>query len=182
MSKASPNIGPTDKYDAFLAASIAEQENGTPVSVLSALIRANRDPWNEAARLAELSPDRAKRALVEMLSEVLERQRSLVESEDLAKHLVQLLPYTASSAMLRPQATNSQDGARLVVYWVFWIALFLLVSLSQNREHMRHATTAQTASVPTKQLSPDPGVRKIMNFGVERGSRQSFEATRPDVE
>jgi hypothetical protein len=182
MPKASPNIGPSDKYDAFLAASLAEQENGTPVSVLSALIRANRDPWQEASRLAELPPDRAKRALVEMLNEVLERQWSLTESEDLAKHLVQLLPYTAPSAVLRPQATNSPDGARLVVYWAFWIAFFLLISLSQDREHMRHANTGQTAGVPIKQLSPDPGVRKIMNFGVERSRGQSFEATRPYVE
>lgn len=181
MPKASPNIGPPDKYDVFLSASLAEQENGTPVSVLSALTRANRDPWQEAARLAELPPDRATRALVEMLNEILERQWSLAVSEDLAKHLVQLLPHTAPSVALRPQAAKLPESARLI-YWAFWFAMFLLISLSQNREHMRHANTGQTAGVPAKQLSPDPGVRKITNFGVERGRRQSFEATHPHVE
>ena len=32
------------KFDAFLFACLLEQENGTPVTVLSALMRANYDP------------------------------------------------------------------------------------------------------------------------------------------
>lgn len=160
MSIASPNIRSSDKYDAFLSAPIAEQENGTPVSLLSALIRGNRDPWQEAARLAELSPDRAERALVEMLNEILERRWSFAESEDLAKHLVRLLPCAAPFAALRPQAANSPDGARLVVYWAFWVAIFLLALLSQNREHIRHADTGQTTGAPIKQMSQNPGVER----------------------
>ena len=39
-------------YERFLYASICEQNNGTQVTVLSALVRADIDPWEEASRLA----------------------------------------------------------------------------------------------------------------------------------
>lgn len=180
MPIASRNARSTDKYDAFLSASIAEQENGTPVSVLSALIRGNYDPWQEAARLAELPPDRAKWALAEILNKILDRRWSLAESEDLAKHLVRLLPCAGTSAAPRPQAANSPNGAPVVVYWAFWIVFLLLTSLSQPRDRMLSTSTGRTAGASVKQLSQNPGMRNAVHF--EKSKAQSFEAMRSDVE
>jgi hypothetical protein len=38
----------------FLFASVGDEQNGMPLSVLSALTRLGVDPWEEAARLAAL--------------------------------------------------------------------------------------------------------------------------------
>lgn len=178
MPRVSPNIGPTDKYDAFLSASVAEQENGTPVSVLSALTRANRDPWQEASRLAELPSDRAQRALVEIFNEVLERPRSLAECENLARHLVRLLPGAAAFVAPRPQAAKLLNDTRLVVFWAFWVAIFLLVSLSQNRQHMRHTNTGESKGARVQQLRQDAG----MNFGGQGAGPNLLRRHTPDTE
>jgi hypothetical protein len=42
------------EFNDFLFAPIGEQENETPLSVLSALARLDVDPWQEASRLAQL--------------------------------------------------------------------------------------------------------------------------------
>src|SRR5690349_16083491 len=86
-----PQTEPEEKYDVFLYESIADQDNGAPISVLSALTRGNHDPWEEAARLARLSPDRAERELIELLNRSLGRKLSIVEMESAAKRLVPLL-------------------------------------------------------------------------------------------
>src|SRR5689334_25203804 len=52
----------------FLYAEIGQQENGTPLTVLSAFARLGLDPWREAARLARLSKDDAARELARMMA------------------------------------------------------------------------------------------------------------------
>jgi hypothetical protein len=47
----------------FLFASVGDQQNGMPLSVISALTRLGVDPWEEAARLAALPKVLAAEAL-----------------------------------------------------------------------------------------------------------------------
>ena len=49
------------EYNAFLFAAVGEEKIGMPLTVLTALTRLGIDPWQEAARLADLSKDAALR-------------------------------------------------------------------------------------------------------------------------
>ena len=53
----------SSQFDRFLQATIGVERNGMALSVLSVLARAGRDPWIEAARLAELPRDAAADSL-----------------------------------------------------------------------------------------------------------------------
>ena len=58
------------EYDNFLFALIGEEQNGTPVSVLSALTRLGIDPWEEAAKLAHLPEETATLRMVSFVARV----------------------------------------------------------------------------------------------------------------
>jgi hypothetical protein len=42
------------QFDRFLYASVGEDSNGMPLTVLSALARVDVDPWEEASKLTQL--------------------------------------------------------------------------------------------------------------------------------
>jgi hypothetical protein len=56
------------EFDDFLLAPIGEDNGGMLLSVLSALARLDVDPWEEAARLAELPGDKATRKLAALIA------------------------------------------------------------------------------------------------------------------
>ena len=56
------------RYDAFLYAPVCEADEAT-LSVLSVLARHDDDPWQEAARLAQLSRDQAVDSLATKLNQ-----------------------------------------------------------------------------------------------------------------
>ena len=116
-------FGLTDRYNDFLFAPIGEQANGTQLSVLSALVRMNVDPWEEAARLATMSPGEAEWTLVATLSKVPGRTWSLSDSEGIAKRLVQRLPHATYPA---PNVGTEvkRDDARLVIFWIDLVGPF----------------------------------------------------------
>lgn len=76
----------------FLFAQLGEEENGLPLTVLSALTRLGTDPWAEGARLSELPKDAAARALVAMIAMFPREKRGVSEVVALAEKLVGLLP------------------------------------------------------------------------------------------
>lgn len=158
-------FGVTDNYNDFLFAPISEQENGMQLSVLSALARANVDPWEEAARLATMSPADAEWALVATLSKVPGRTWSLSDAEVIAKRLIQRLPQAAYPAP-NVQTEPKRNGARLINYWLMWLGFFIALSLSQQRNHQ----TTATLSVETSNKGAS-GLLK--NDGENRTSSQS---------
>jgi len=54
-------------YEEFLFTEIGEQENGMPVSMVSALTRLGLDPWDEARRLASLPTTGAVAAIGDLI-------------------------------------------------------------------------------------------------------------------
>jgi predicted dinucleotide-utilizing enzyme len=83
-------LGP--EFDAFLFASLEEQGNGKPMSVLSALARLDIDPWNEAVELARMPRGDACQRLTALLSQpsvILELSSGPAA---IADRLVKLLP------------------------------------------------------------------------------------------
>jgi hypothetical protein len=85
------------KYDAFLFASIGEEEGGAPLSVMSVLVRADVDPWREAERLSMMGRDAAGRALSLHLSQVRGRGTS-ADVLSTSAGLLELLPKADPSA------------------------------------------------------------------------------------
>jgi hypothetical protein len=82
----------------FLFAELGEEENGSPLSVLSALTRLGVDPWAEGARLSKLSKDAAARSLVTMIEMFPPEKRSFSEVMALAEKLARLLPQGLDAA------------------------------------------------------------------------------------
>ncbi|MGH9770572.1 MAG: hypothetical protein ACRD4Q_02545 [Candidatus Acidiferrales bacterium] len=123
-------FGLTARYNDFLFAPISDQENGMQLSVLSALARANVDPWEAAARIEAMHPEDAEWALVEMFSKVPGRTWNLSEAKVIAKKLVQLLPHATRSASITGAETKT-DGARLLNFWLIWLGFIIAMSLFQ---------------------------------------------------
>ena len=77
--------------DRFLFATVGDEIEGVPLSVISALTRLGLDPWQEAGRLSSLSNREAVEQLARLIAE-LGLFRSLSEAREIADRLIQLLP------------------------------------------------------------------------------------------
>ena len=80
------------EFDAFLFASVGEEVDGAPLSVLSALSRLGLDPRDEAARLAHLTKDAAADQLARMIARLADRRWSVAEAHRIAGGLIERLP------------------------------------------------------------------------------------------
>jgi hypothetical protein len=93
------------EFDEFLYASIGDDANGMPVTLLSALARLDIDPWEEAARLARLSLESASQRLASQLTAMPNRPATTVDSETIATRLVALLHRSPEAKASSPEAT-----------------------------------------------------------------------------
>src|SRR6202035_5369162 len=84
------------EMDPFLFASVGEEIEGIPLSVLSALSRLDMDPRREAARLSHLARDAAVDQLARMIARLPDRHWTTLEIRKIAAGLVALLPLTNS--------------------------------------------------------------------------------------
>src|SRR5271154_6541062 len=80
------------EFDAFLFASVGEEVDGAPLSVLSALSRLDLDPRDEAARLAHLTKEAAADQLARMIARLSDRRGSAAEARRIAGGLIERLP------------------------------------------------------------------------------------------
>jgi len=112
-------------YEEFLFTEIGEQENGMPVSMVSALTRLGLDPWDEARRLASLPATGAVTAIGELIkrTSVFTAQASALPS--LTGRLAALLARPA------PAATRVVSLPGLPA-WMFesrWLAAAFVVGM-----------------------------------------------------
>ena len=89
----------------FLYAPVCEQHNGTQVTVLSALVRANIDPWDEAARLARMPRAKAEATLSSILRRSLDRNWTGPEVGTVSARLIRLLPTNGGGDLARSVST-----------------------------------------------------------------------------
>jgi hypothetical protein len=82
--------------DRFLFATVGDEIDGVPLSVISALTRLGLDPWQEAGRLSSLSNREAIEQLARLIAELPGLFRPLGEAREIADHLIQLLPRHAT--------------------------------------------------------------------------------------
>ena len=81
----------------FLFASIGDEPNGMPLSVISALTRLDVDPWGEAAQLAALPKARAVEALASLIARLSIANSARSDDMAIARRLVGLLPVHGST-------------------------------------------------------------------------------------
>jgi hypothetical protein len=104
------SIGPSP-FAAFLYASVGEDKAGIELTVLSALARLGLDPWNEAARLANLPRAVAVQALAKSIALLPLGNWREADSSEIAARLVGRLPAAGTPiAATAPSEGLAQKG------------------------------------------------------------------------
>ena len=104
------------EYNAFLFAAVGEEKIGMPLTVLTALTRLGIDPWQEAARLADLSKEAALRTFAATIAKLPEGDWKAADSEAIAARLLSWLPGKSTKAVPRSRGQTQpcrQDEAGL---------------------------------------------------------------------
>jgi hypothetical protein len=114
------------ELNGFLFATMGAEENGAPLSVLSALTRLGIDPWIEGARLARLPEEAAARALASLIA-LFPKNRSESDIRELADHLAGLLPRSHTPIVLAATLPAGARGTRWPAIWLFCLGLALLL-------------------------------------------------------
>jgi hypothetical protein len=102
-------------FDAFLFASIGEDANGLPLTLLTVLARLGVDPWQEAADLAALPIEPAMQRLVARLEATPNGPASATDTVNVADRLIKLLHRPAAPAPARAPARNDASETPLHV-------------------------------------------------------------------
>jgi hypothetical protein len=92
MTRATAMSLPGAEFNDFLFAPIGEDRNGMLVSVLSGLARLDVDPWQEAAKLAQLPGETARQRLISLIDVLRDRDLSFLDPSAIATRLITLLP------------------------------------------------------------------------------------------
>jgi hypothetical protein len=109
--------------DKFLFATVGEEIDGVPLSVVSALVRLGLDPWEEAGRLSVLGSREAAEQLARLIAELPGSPRPLAEAREVARPLVVLLPKRDAAPRIAPQIQIRPRYLRLAAplpsrYWI----------------------------------------------------------------
>jgi hypothetical protein len=116
--------------DKFLFATVGDEIDGIPLSMISALTRLGLDPWQEAGRLSSLSSREAVEQLARLIAEIPGIFRPLGEAREIADRLVALLPKhddsraSARQVQIRPRCSRPT----LPQPSQFWVACFVLAA------------------------------------------------------
>jgi hypothetical protein len=98
-------------FDSFLYAAVSEEPDRAPLTVLSVLARLDIDPWQEAARLAQLPREAGVRVLARLISALPEGATMPADSGTIAARLITLLPRRPE----RPTTQRVSSGAPRVI-------------------------------------------------------------------
>jgi hypothetical protein len=100
----------------FLFASVGDEQNGMPLSVVSGLTRLGVDPWEEAARLAALPKALAAEALAPMIARLPIGRPQLSDNLTVTQRLVELLPARGQASPARKRiATKDRNYFHVVI-------------------------------------------------------------------
>jgi hypothetical protein len=138
------------QYNEFLFALIGEQDNETPLSVLSALTRLDIDPWEEAARLTELPKQQAIQEMGSALRALPCGTCAAAEPNKIAA-LVELLPRNRTSA--KADRIGFQIVLPLVLMFLIFGAVFAAILVEDFRAAANHRVDQQVANIIPWQLS-----------------------------
>jgi hypothetical protein len=139
------------EFDDFLFAPIGEDNNGMPLSVVSALARLDVDPWAQADKLARLPGKASVVELASLIAALPDGPAARPDPGTTAARLVALLPRRHSSdvwARKRLPGVDSVFHSPVVRYQIFYVIFILLMLLSQWLA-ARYQASAPTGKDPT---------------------------------
>jgi len=112
-------------FNDFLFATVCEERNEMPLSVISALARLDLDPWTEAAQLSRMPADSATRRLSSLLDGVVNEPPTQPDHATIAARLVGLLPTPANTSAAsrgHPVAVLTARQRRAGIMWLVFLA------------------------------------------------------------
>ena len=145
-------------FDTFLYAAVREDPDGTPLTVLSVLARQDVDPWEEAARLAQLPRAAAARALAGLISALPECSATPTDSGTLSTRLISLLPRPLKHGIAqgvpsgRPRVVRIPNRAIAVARAILYVIVIALLLVSQ------WVVANHQAYVPAKKPPATPAI------------------------
>jgi hypothetical protein len=142
------------EFNDFLFASIGDEKNGMPLSVMSALTRLDVDPWEQAAQLSALPRGLAASTLAPMIARLPTGNWGASDAKSIAARLVRLLPTP------RAVAPSGRQGPRDKVVSsqaTLWLICFLFavgfVTIAMNGELWRNR---DRVSAPVSDMASPP--------------------------
>jgi len=158
------------QFDEFLFAPIGEEKNGVRLSVVSALARMGKDPWQEAAQLAQLPGPGAIRKLASLIETLPDAPAVYLGPMTTAARLIALLPRDSSSFVRAPNVLRGGAGTGInrdlvmsaIFCFVFWIALLTsqLVLTSRGLGGSNVGVHVPVSQQAAERLGPAPNVRR----------------------
>ncbi len=120
----------TLEFDNFLFERIDKNSEETPLSVLSVLARLGVDPWEEAARLAQLPRLAAAKRLASMIAAMPGAPSACLDAGAVSDRLISLLPSRPAVTVL----PRLKTGVRLLstsrfAVWMLLAAALLVIKL-----------------------------------------------------
>jgi hypothetical protein len=167
MTLATATSALESRFDRFLYATVREDPDGTPLTVLSVLARLDIEPWQEAARLAQLPGEAAAPALAALISALPKGSATAPDSATVAARLITLLPrqsergIAAQSVPDRARVVQIPDRATIVARAVLCLIVLVLLLASQwgvmsplASAPERKPMVAPTTAVPVRARGP----------------------------
>jgi hypothetical protein len=159
-----PRVG--REFDRFLYASVCDDNNGMPLTVLSALARMDVDPWAEASKLTQLPQESAVTQLASLLGALRNAPFAGLDPARIAAPLIALLPCPRNRApsMLRAFAQTAPTKHAAAVSTVLTVSTYLIFmllsqwlmgSLQAPRQIQPPATSAPTIDSPSVPASSE---------------------------
>jgi hypothetical protein len=103
------------EFDAFLFAPVGEDENGLLLSVISALVRLDLDPWIEAAKLAQLPVKPAAARLASLIAALPDEALARPDPRAMADRLIGLLPRQGGIRVPVPSSVSTLISSKAQV-------------------------------------------------------------------
>jgi hypothetical protein len=167
MTLATATSALESRFDPFLYAAVREDPNSAPLTVLSVLARLDIDPWEEAARLAQLPGEAATRALAALISALPKGSATPQDSGTIAARLITLLPRRLERG-IETQSTPSggrsvipvPDRATTVARVVLCLIVLALLFVSQwfAVSHLASLPVKRPLAAPAT-MAPAPAAR-----------------------
>jgi hypothetical protein len=118
------------EFNVFLFARVCEDRNDTPLSVLSALARLNLDPWQEAAKLAQLPRESVIQRLASSIAALAGGPPPHQEHGIIAARLIALLPHQGNSETPARGTVEDASDVRKFRAGMCMYAIFIIVTMA----------------------------------------------------
>ena len=124
-------------FNVFLFATVCEERDGVPLSVISTLARLDLDPWVVAAELARMPAADAAGRLSSLLAGFVDNPPTQPDRATIATRLVGLLPSLAKTEVpSHPQVAGGLTATQTRAAGILWLAFAASLAISAAIENL----------------------------------------------